>query len=70
MMNDHISHLSKIQQRGIHKYCKKIGSLLPLVKYGNVFFYFKGDDVTEFITTILALSGLNVFLELKIDFIK
>jgi hypothetical protein len=61
VVNDYISHLSKIQQRGIHEYCKKIDSLLPLVKYKNEFFYLKDDDVIEFITTILTLSGLNVF---------
>jgi hypothetical protein len=61
VVNGYVSHLPKIQQRVIHKYCKKVGSILPHVIVEKGSFYLKGNAVNEFMTTILSLSALNVF---------
>jgi hypothetical protein len=56
-----ISSLSLSEQKLVDKYVKKTSSMLPFIEFKNGKFYLKSNDVTDFITTLFTLSGLNIF---------
>jgi hypothetical protein len=64
---EYIQNLSKIQQKLVHSYCKRMISLFPYIEFENGNFIlsyrtietFIKEDVTEFIQEIFVISALN-----------